>query len=105
MCEHEIQDPNNLTKNLLDNEFISVPNEIAVSQFLIQMMESMLKSYPTTFAEDETLLQKELRFNMRNIISFRQGLKRILLNVLNFSQQKLHDLERERMENNSEKNK
>jgi len=60
-------------------EPISLHNELRVLETLHEEASILIKEFPTTIEEDNRLLQnKDLSFNMRNIILMRRGEKEVL---------------------------
>ena len=65
---------------------VSVSNEISTHKKVIEIATNQLKHYSEVYEFDLQLLKTELKNNVRNCIRMRAGEKRILLNMIRFSE-------------------
>eukprot|EP00826_Nyctotherus_ovalis_P056957 TRINITY_DN7776_c0_g1_i5.p1 TRINITY_DN7776_c0_g1~~TRINITY_DN7776_c0_g1_i5.p1 ORF type:complete len:558 (+),score=117.68 TRINITY_DN7776_c0_g1_i5:94-1767(+) len=65
---------------------VSVKNETAVLNKVLDICGELLGKYPTTYEEDAEMLKgNELTSNQRNCVIMRQGEKKILLNLIDLA--------------------
>eukprot|EP01102_Stenamoeba_stenopodia_P008439 TRINITY_DN2426_c0_g1_i2.p1 TRINITY_DN2426_c0_g1~~TRINITY_DN2426_c0_g1_i2.p1 ORF type:complete len:419 (+),score=87.50 TRINITY_DN2426_c0_g1_i2:64-1320(+) len=79
----------------LMDEMISERNEKTTHKFIMELMELMLQSYPTTIQEDEEALQRQsnISYNVRNAIIVRLSLKEVMMSIWNLCYDKLMQLQ------------